>query len=324
MLKAMLRRGKLASAQTKMRVWSLGVGQPVWVALHLFKAYVESSYLYGCEVWGTKLGVRGGISMAREFETLQVQFLKNACGVSPTTPTPIVFAELGARPVLDACWVRVIKFWNELRNSPEDDMYRRMLMDNLRDTVTLDVRNWSCELIKGTRKIGFDFPLRCDLAEHIDLDDFQRVLQQRHDRAWADLSVCPRSCASQVRLVTYQSWFSRPQNARISYLKLPVSASDLRLLMRFRMGCHALPVETGRHHNIPRSSRVCTHCTTGSVGDERHLLFECPALQSIRDEYASLMADSRDCMRLLMWHKDQMRVFKYVRTCLNYGSQMIA
>ena len=38
---------------------SMGSGKPAWVLLRLFKAYVETTMLSGCEIWGTKLGVRG-------------------------------------------------------------------------------------------------------------------------------------------------------------------------------------------------------------------------------------------------------------------------
>ena len=33
---------------------------------------------------------------------------------------------------------------------------------------------------------------------------------------------------------------------------------------RFRMGSHHLPVEEGRHFNLPRPSRVCNLCNTGA------------------------------------------------------------
>ena len=58
--------------------------------------------------------------------------------------------------------------------------------------------------------------------------------------------------------------------------------------------------------------RFCPLCPGRHVGDERHLVFECPALQHIRQHYADIYSDAHSTMRLLMWHKDQ----KAVASCL--------
>ena len=57
--------------------------------------------------------------------------------------------------------------------------------------------------------------------------------------------------------------------------------AKLHRILRFRMGSHHLPVEEGRHFNLPRASRVCNLCNTGALGDERHMLLECTALADI-------------------------------------------
>eukprot|EP00884_Botryococcus_braunii_P000691 jgi/Botrbrau1/10622/Bobra.154_1s0012.1 len=49
--------------------------------------------------------------------------------------------------------------------------------------------------------------------------------------------------------------------------------------MRFRLGCHDLPIAKGRQQGIPRDQRICTRCSLELVGDEHHLLFTCPAVQ---------------------------------------------
>ena len=43
----------------------------------------------------------------------------------------------------------------------------------------------------------------------------------------------------------------------------------------WRLSCHKLPIETGRHLNIPRPERKCTKCNLGVLGDEVHALFVC-------------------------------------------------
>ena len=44
-------------------------------------------------------------------------------------------------------------------------------------------------------------------------------------------------------------------------------------MIKFRLGSHRLPIETGRWSRIPRNERVCTNC--GVLGDEDHALYHC-------------------------------------------------
>ncbi len=47
----------------------------------------------------------------------------------------------------------------------------------------------------------------------------------------------------------------------------------------FRTGCHDLPINQGRRGNrVPRFQRFCQLYHTQAIGDERHIVFECPAL----------------------------------------------
>ena len=60
-----------------------------------------------------------------------------------------------------------------------------------------------------------------------------------------------------------------------------MSTAKLQRILRFRMGSHLLPIEQGRHLRLPRHRRVCGLCHTGALGDERHMLLECPALADL-------------------------------------------
>ena len=55
------------------------------------------------------------------------------------------------------------------------------------------------------------------------------------------------SISKRAKLCTYFAWFLRPsQLLTVPYFELPMPISRLQLLMQFRMGSHALPVEQGR------------------------------------------------------------------------------
>ena len=67
---------------------------------------------------------------------------------------------------------------------------------------------------------------------------------------------------------------------------------------------HAHPDPCQHPKPIPGSSL----CSTRSVGDERHYLFECPKFDEIRAQFAELYESSAGAMRSFVWHKDQQAV----------------
>ena len=80
-----------------------------------------------------------------------------------------------------------------------------------------------------------------------------------------------------------------------------MSTAKLQRILSFRMGSHLLPIEQGRHLRLPRHRRVCRLCHTGALGDERHMLLECPALADLRHEFSPLVAECSGVMARLVW-----------------------
>ena len=87
--------------------------------------------------------------------------------------------------------------------------------------------------------------------------------------------------------------------------RVPMSTAKLQRILRFRMGSHLLPIEQGRHLRLPRHRRVCRLCHTGALGDERHMLLECPALADLRDEFSPFIAECSGVMARLVWARNQ-------------------
>ena len=63
-----------------------------------------------------------------------------------------------------------------------------------------------------------------------------------------------------------------------------------RVLVEFRLGFHALPIEQGRFARpaLPRHLRRCTVCDTQAVGDEIHCVFDCPHFSEVRAQFPGL------------------------------------
>ena len=145
--------------------------------------------------------------------------------------------------------------------------------------------------------------------------------------AFDAVSLDPRSCPRpRVKLCTNRRWFARPAHQVCPvYWELPMSTPKLQRILRFRMGSHLLPIEQSRHLRLPRQRRVCRLCHNGALGDERHMLLECPALADLRDEYrtrteSTVLRVSIGCrvlMARLVWARNQPMVSRYILACLD-------
>ena len=88
-------------------------------------------------------------------------------------------------------------------------------------------------------------------------------------------------------------------------------------MLQFRLGCHKLPIATGRRAGVVRASRQCTFCSSGALGDERHLAVQCVPLAVLRAQYADLLTATTSTMRSILAQRDHLRVFHYVIDCWN-------
>ena len=164
--------------------------------------------------------------------------------------------------------------------------------------------------------MGYDMVISATEMVHLDVRRICQLLDGQMHAVWQDLDYCPRTCpSSKARLCTYQAWCARPIScSRRSYVNLPLPAACLRTVLKFRMGCHGLPRDSGSWTGLPRAHRVCTFCGLGSLGDEKHLVFECPHLQLIRDKYPGLF--TAPTMVQFFWQDDLVNVCKFICECL--------
>ena len=283
----------------------------------LYKACVPPTGSYGCEVWSPYQLSGEAAAARRALDKIHLQILRELSGVRGTVSIPILLRELDISPLQDTWWIRTIRFWNSLSVLPDTHLYKRIALHACRTAVTGNVRNWAFHIFKGVRRLGYDLIIRIDALTVIDPSTFSQLLSQRQAAVWKDLDFCPRTCPSaKARLCTYAAWFARPPGQLYrSLLNLPLSMRCLHRLFRFRMGCHSLPRDIGSWTGVPREDRLCPLCDTSSLGDEKHLVFECPALQAVRDKYARLF-HAVTTMRLFVWQDDLVGVAKFLDECL--------
>ena len=133
--------------------------------------------------------------------------------------------------------------------------------------------NWAGGIVKQYSRLGMVSPFSSSGITCLNSLGFQANMKGQLCRVWDGLHVSPRTAPSKrAKLCTYFAWFLRPSQLKtVPYFELPMPISRVRLLMQFRMGSHALPVEQGRLAKpaVPRHLRRCTLCGTRALGDER-------------------------------------------------------
>ena len=91
----------------------------------------------------------------------------------------------------------------------------------------------------------------------------------------------------------------------------------------FSTGVSWFTKDIGRRSAVPRMQRVCQKCTLNEIGDEKHLIFACPAVHHVRDRYAGLFSESVHTMLDFMWQDDLVEVAKFVMDCFDVMSAAV-
>lgn len=283
----------------------------------LYTVCVPPAGSYGCEIW-SPYHLTGACATARQALTRNhLQMLREIAGVRSTVATPILLCELQSSPLDATWWLRTVQFWNSIAALPSTHLYKRIALHACHTAVTASVKNWAYYIFKGIRRLGYDLAIRIDALDIIDMSKVKQLLAKRQTDVWQHLDFCPRTCpSSKARLCTYACWFAQLSGLkRQSLLNLPLSMRCMHRFLRFRMGCHSLPRDVGSWTNVPRADRLCTLCDSSALGDEKHLIFDCPALQSVRHRYRRLFTGI-PTMRLFMWQDDLVGVAKFIDECL--------
>ena len=88
------------------------------------------------------------------------------------------------------------------------------------------------------------------------------------------------------------------------------------------MCCHrCLHMGSWARPEVPRLDRVCQLCGAGTLGDERHLVFECPDLLCFREQWSHLF-EGPQTMQAFMWQEDLIGIVRFINACLHKMNPM--
>ena len=122
--------------------------------------------------------------------------------------------------------------------------------------------------------------VHCNL-ENSDKKQIKSILSEYYK----DISLSQLSDNPKVRL--YLQYKTEPRYE--PYLDTITNRKIRVQYTKFRLSDHDLDIEKRRHMKVERSNRYCKLCTTGDIGDELHLLFDCNKLYNSRRTFLNYM-----------------------------------
>ena len=222
---------------------------PLSVKFTVLKACVMLSLLHNCETFS--------YSIPQDLENQYHKLIKCTLGVRQSTPNLLVLIESGLLPLKALIFSREFKFFKRFTESIHENSSRSEVFEKL--TNDLD-EPYVQHYINMTQKYSSK-------------DDIYREFV-------AEMK-------NQVNLLADNGGYKFEMYRKINpslvcspFVNLPHPLSSQ--IIKFRLGSHKLPVETGRWYGIRnRNDRVCNEC--GVLGDELHYLYECTQIK--RDDF---------------------------------------
>ena len=315
-----LRNLEYSARRLKQQYGGMACGNNIQLQLGFFDAYVTSSAMFGGELWGVHPRAAG---KRKKTAARYASLLKKFAGVGSKTPTEPFLLELGWLSLEDRWQQSALRFWNQLVALPENDLYRDVLFDSVTTRS-----GFARGLQRICSSVGYDLVLHPDppRLHRLDCAAIMQLKRQLHLVAMEDAAdVDPRTCPSAGAVAcTYWRWFRRSDMQQREQRRHHTSILSFRQQSQPAATVSAwlpdlLPVVSGRYRQVPRHQRLCRHCLADCVGDEKHLIFECSALDHIRHKFSVLFIDHHS-VRSFMNQVSQRDVLHFVCDCLDYYS----
>ena len=213
-------RGKRKSVHVLKALWNLQSTKPT-VFTRLFDTQVQSTLLYGAEIWGLQRHCK--IERAHTFAC------KRFLGLDSRSPNHMVYGDLGWFPRCINSSTRVIKYWLKLSKMGEDRLPKQTF-ELLKNCAISGDRNWAVSIKNCLFKMGFGFVwLNGGVGdEKRFLKHFKQRMKDCFIQEWS---------ADQVGSERYAWYSSFKQHTNLEMYLNAVDIKKFRdALMRFRCG----------------------------------------------------------------------------------------
>ena len=218
-----------------------------------------------------------------EIEQTHLQFCKHILGINHSTTNHLTRYETGRYPVKSHIDYKILTFHKHILSMPQDSIICQALLMNKKlhrsnashiITLTSYIRNLNLMNLRYVQGNN------CNL-ENSNKKQIKSILSEYYkDISLSQLSVNPKA-------KLYLQYKTEPRYE--PYLDT-ITNSKIRVqYTKFRLGDHDLEIKKGRHMKVERGNRYCKLCTTGDLGGELHLLFNCNKLYKSRPSFLNYM-----------------------------------
>ena len=183
-----------------------------------------------------------------------MKLVKCCLNIRSNVPNDIVFIESGLLPIKAVILIRQFKFYKNRffstvrENSRRDKMLNFLLQDQNRTKFIQHYEN---------------LVTRYEHKKEI-VDEYRNLAKERI-----------RTKASTGHYKFYIYTKINPELTTSPFLE--VFHPTVGDILKFRLGSHYLPIETGRWSGRPRHERLCENCN--EVGDEDHVIYRCSLIE---------------------------------------------
>ena len=243
-------------------------------------------------------------------DKLQLRFLKLLLGVKISTPSCMVYSEVGELPVSLTAKCRMLTYYYKLslesKSESTSHKYSCLLLDlcrklTLNNTNTNGPNNgykskWLLEINTLLDRLGLSYIHQTIDQPTYTLPRFKNIVKQRlkdqylqtwHDNVFnSNMSVTYRMYKTEFKFEPY-------------LLKLKTKLRHNLTL--FRLSSNRLPVQRLRYFDTPRQDRLCTLCDKQEMGDEYHYIFRC--------SYPPIADKRRRCIQKSLYQRPT--IFKF-------------
>ncbi|MES9881290.1 MAG: reverse transcriptase family protein [Sedimenticola sp.] len=240
---------------------------PVDIQIDLFEKTIKPILLYGSEIWG--------YGNNEVIERVQLKYYKYALNLKRSTPSTMIYGELGIFPVQVDILTRMTSFWTKLI-TPDNIKLSGHMYSILFSLYTHG--NIDFQWISYLKQIFID----CGLSGLWTAQNVPNI-------KWLICSI--KQKLKDLYISKWRSVIQEDKTYRLfkenicteNYL-LKLTEKEYKPILLFRTRNHKLPVETGRWTRTDRQRRICKLCNN-DLGDEYHHLLCCKELKRARASF---------------------------------------
>ena len=236
--------------------------------MQLYSSCVLPMIDYCSGIWG--LGNEA--AKVTQIDKLQDRAKRFFLGVDKHT---LIAALNGELPMLGTESRRLIdgvRFYNSILQLPDDRLVKKIY----KASHNVCKNNWCSTLKDQLIKIGFG--KEWHEQSTINLGTLESRLVELADENWR------KDCLAKTKLCTY-CVIDEHRNVPL-YVRSNIPKYHRSLIAKLRIGTLPIKLERGRYAGIPVADRICEMCSSGTVEDEYHFVFECSKYADIRKNWA--------------------------------------